>query len=203
MTDPLLPGGAGLPNERLDPPGYGQPEAGREGTPAASEPGGAARPAPGSRPTDGQPLGRKGKLIAILILVVPLAIILWAVKDNVTSDDLKVGDCFNVPSGTTVSTIQHFPCTETHTAEVIHVTKFTDDGSYPISFRFDSFVQTACIPVFQTYVGTDIDSAPDLSIGYFFPSRDTWSSGDRVITCYVVRKDEGPMTKSVKGSASS
>lgn len=201
MTDSLGPGGAGMPNEPLDPGGYGQPEAAREGTPAGSEPGGVVRPAPGSRPTDGQPLGRKGKLIALLVLVVPLALIIWAVKDNVSADDLKVGDCFNIPSATTVSTIQHFPCTESHTAEVIHVTTFTDDGTtYPISFRFDSFAGTACTPVFQTYVGAALDSKPDLSIGYFFPSRDGWAKGDRAITCYVNRADGAPMTSSLKGS---
>jgi hypothetical protein len=52
------------------------------------------------------------------------------------------------------------------------------------------------------YAGREINADPDLSIGYFYPSRDGWSSGDRTITCYVARSDEGPMTQSVKGSAS-
>ena len=211
MTDPHVPGGAGSPDPRLSPDGGRQPEAAPSAydaaqpqppawsTPAGSEPGGAA-PLPAA-PASGQPLSRKGKLIALAVLVVPLALIIWAVKDNVAADDLKVGDCFNVPSGTTVQTITNFPCTESHTAEVFHVTTYTESGTaYPLSFNFDSFVDTACTPVFATYVGAGLDARPDLSFGYFFPSRDGWSKGNRAITCYVTKTDEAPMTSSVKGS---
>ena len=67
---------------------------------------------------------------------------------------------------------------------------------------FDVFVVATCNPAFQAYVGIDVNADPDLSIGYFYPLADGWSSGDRGVTCYAERVDSGPMTNSVKGSAS-
>ena len=135
-------------------------------------------------------------------IVVFLAVVLFAVRNNVKADDLKVGDCFNIPTGASIQTVEHHACTESHTAEVFHVAEYTGDGtSYPISLTLNRFVDTACAPVFETYVGGTIDSTPDLSIGYFYPSRDGWSGGDRTITCYVARTDEGPTTESAKGAA--
>lgn len=151
--------------------------------------------------TAAKPGSRKAGLIAVAILVVPLAIILWAVRDNKSADDLKVGDCFNVPTATEVQTIESHPCTESHTGEVFHVATYSDDGTtYPISLSFDRFADTSCTPVFAAYVGADFDARPDLSIGYFFPTRDGWGQGDRVITCYVGMADESAMTTSLKGS---
>jgi hypothetical protein len=67
----------------------------------------------------------------------------------------------------------------------------------------NSFVDSACVPVFATYVGTDYDSSDDLTIGYFYPSRDGFDGGDRTVTCYVVRIDDAKLTRSLKGSAGS
>ena len=216
MTDPIVPSGPGSPDphvgteldgEPAAPPPIAPPaplaptqvEAAAWGTPAAAAPGVAVAAPP---PTTGsKPNSRRAGLIAVAILVVPLALILWAVKDNVAADDLKVGDCFNIPTATTVKTIEHHPCTESHTAEVFHVATYTDSATtYPISLRFDSFANDACTPVFATYIGADIDSRTDLSVGYFFPTSDGWAGGDRAITCYVAKADEAPMTSSLKGS---
>jgi hypothetical protein len=199
MTDSLAPGGAGSPNTQPDPDERERP--GQLGAAAGSEPEGTATPAP---PSGGQPAGRKGLLIVILVLVLPLAIILWAVKDNTSADDLKAGDCFDLPTAASVSTVTHHPCTEAHTAEVFHVAEFTgSDMDFPVSFVLSRFVSENCAPAFETYVGADIDSNPDLAVGYFHPNSDGWSSGDRTITCYITRADEGPMTESVKASGTS
>ncbi|HYN68639.1 MAG TPA: septum formation family protein [Candidatus Eisenbacteria bacterium] len=146
--------------------------------------------------------GRWRTAIVIGVIVVFLAIVLYVVRNSVSAGDLKVGDCFDIPTQTTIKTVDHHPCTESHTAEVILVADYTGEGStYPISLRLNSFVEEHCQPAFTTYVGREIDSLPDLSIGYFYPSRDGWENGDRTITCYVARSDEGQMVESVKGSA--
>jgi hypothetical protein len=130
-----------------------------------------------------------------------LAIVLYAVKDNTAADDLKAGDCFDLPTASSVSTVTHHPCTEAHTAEVFHVVEFTgSDMDFPVSFVLSRFVNENCAPAFETYVGTDIDSNADFAVGYFYPDSDGWSNGDRTITCYITRADEGPMTESVKAS---
>lgn len=145
--------------------------------------------------------GRLRSGVTIGVIVAFLAIVLYVVRNSVSAGDLKVGDCFDIPTGATIKTVDRHPCTEIHTAEVILVADYTgDESTYPISLRLDSFVEDNCGPAFTTYVGREIDSVPDLSIGYFYPSRDGWENGDRTITCYVARSDEGPMVESVKGS---
>ena len=179
--------------------GSGSPEAAPDNPVSpSSQPADANAPAADVAGKRGKRGGR-GAIVIIGGLVVFLAVVLFAVRNNVTADDLKVGDCFNVPSGASAQTVEHHACTESHTAEVFHVAEYTGDGStYPISLSLNSFVQEACGPVFETYTGQSLDTATDLTVGYFYPSRDSWSSGDRTITCYVIREDEGLMTESVK-----
>jgi hypothetical protein len=161
----------------------------------------AEAPEPAPTPPAAKPGSRKAGLIAIAILVVPLALILWAVKDNQAAADLKAGDCFNLPTATTFQTVETRPCAEAHTGEVFHTAEY--DGrelTVPISFALSGFVETSCGPAFQAYVGKSIDESPDLTIGYLYPTGDAWSDGDRTITCYIARADEGTMTGSLKAS---
>jgi hypothetical protein len=111
---------------------------------------------------------------------------------------LKVGDCFVIPNGTTIQTVEKHPCTESHNAEVIFVGEH-DGTTYPISLTLDRYIDENCVPAFEPYVGRPFESDPAMTIGYFYPSRETWDSGDRTITCYVSQPDDGPMTESVKG----
>jgi|GEM_PF-1672940 len=204
--------------------GFGAPATGGFGTPASPPPpsdawGAPSAAAPGAAPagwTPGAPLQPAkrpggGRLRPIIISVVILAIVVVAVVVNALGPkavgDLKVGDCFDVPTlaseDDTVDTVQHHPCTESHTGEVIFVGDYAPATDvYPEVSDFDTFVGNACKPAFQQYVGTDLDSSPDLSIGYFYPLSDGWSNGDRSVTCYAVRDDNGPMTTSVKGTES-
>ena len=193
MTDGSAPGGAGSPD-----------------VPANSASGGPVQP-PSGQPPSGQPpspdastAGKQpGKWRAPIIIggiVVFLAVVLFVVRNNVAADDLKVGTCFDIPTATSIQTVEQHPCNESHNAEVIFVGDH-DGTTYPISLALDRFVGENCEPAFETYIGTDIESSGDLVIGYFYPDRDGWDSGDRTITCYVAKSDESPMTESLKGSA--
>ena len=142
--------------------------------------------------------GGRGAIIIVGILIAFIAIVLFIVRNNVAADDLAVGDCFLIPDGTTIQTVEKQPCTESHNAEVIFVGEYTGD-SYPISLSLDSYIEESCVPAFESYVGRSVDSEPALSIGYFYPSRDSWDSGDKTITCYISQPDESPMTESLKG----
>jgi hypothetical protein len=155
-------------------------------------------PAPPIAPAK-QP-GRLRPIIGVGVLVLLLGGILWAVKDNAAADDLKAGDCFNVPASSSVSTVEKHACTESHDAEVFHVVEYDGGTTYPITLTLESYVETTCVPVFATYVGADLDTRVDLAIGYFYPSRDGWEGGDRTVTCYLANDDESKLTKSVKGT---
>jgi hypothetical protein len=160
---------------------------------------------PGGPPSSGAPAepatAKPGKLrpiIAIGVIVALLAIVLFVVRNNVAADDLKVGDCFDIPNGTTIKTVEKHPCNESHNAEVIFIGEYTDGSTYPISLSLDRYIESSCAPAFETYVGRALDSEPALSVGYFHPTRDGWDAGDRTITCYISQPDESPMTKSLK-----
>jgi hypothetical protein len=158
-------------------------------------------PPSGEWPNAAAPAARPGRLRPVIIIgaiVVFIAIVLFVVRNNVAADDLKVGDCFEIPNGTSIQTVEKHPCNESHNGEVFFVGEYTGD-TYPISLSLNSYIEDSCVPAFETYVGRSADSEPALSIGYFYPSRDNWNSGDRTITCYVSQPDDSPMTQSLKG----
>jgi hypothetical protein len=161
----------------------------------------APAPAPPSSP-DATPARQSGGRRPVLIIgaiVVFLAVVLFAVRNNVSADDLEVGTCFNIPDGTTVQTVERQPCTESHNGEVFFVGDH-QGTSFPIALSLDSYIDDNCVPAFETYIGTAIADVTDLTIGYFHPSREGWDGGDRRITCYVARSNQAPMTESLKGS---
>ena len=64
--------------------------------------------------------------------------------------------------------------------------------------REGSNVSDNCVPASTAYVGRSLDVDPPLYIGYFSPTHDSWDNGDRSITCYVAREDEGMTTGSLR-----
>ena len=198
-TEPAAPGsgaGFGMPSGE----GFGAPAA-PSALPEAWTPGPALTASAGRRD------GRKRLVIAAIVIVV-IGVIGYAVKDRGTSSPLKleVGDCFDVPTSTTVTdvidSVQHHPCTESHTAEIYYITPYTGagaDGPYPAVSAFHDFATAACPAAFEAYTGASFDSSPDLNVGWFFPVVDGWTSGDKTIQCYIERTDHTPMTRSVKG----
>jgi hypothetical protein len=176
-------------------PGPVNEPTGQSGPPSAS-PGDASPPA--DAPPAKQP-GTRRPIIIIGAIGVFLAVVLFAVRNNVGADDLEVGTCFNIPDGTTVQTVERQACTDSHTGEVFYVGDY-EGTSYPISLTLDGYVDDNCLPAFESYVGTEIEAVTDLTVGYFHPSRDGWDDGDRTVTCYVARSDEAAMTQSLKGS---
>jgi len=193
--------------------GFGMPAGQGFGAPSGSSfdtpPAGWSTPgAPGAptgkplTPRSGRPRVSKGLIIGLVVLVVVVGG-LFLFRDRLTGDasDLAIGDCFDVPSANVdISSVQHHPCTESHTGEIFFITNYPDAATYPADNDFIQFAVDHCNPVFTTYVGATVDNSPDLTVGLFYPQSDGWSSGDRTVQCYATRVDGGPMTKSVKGS---
>ena len=184
MTDEPTPGGPALPGADQPP----EPPASSE-SPAPTQRGAAQWTRP----------GKQRNILVGGVIVAFLAIVLFAVRNNVQADDLKVGDCFNIPAGTSFQTVEKLACTESHNAEVIFVGEYTGT-TYPIALSLDAYLNDNCVTAFEAYVGRAIDSAPELSIGYVHPSRDGWDNGDKTITCYLSQPDQSPMTESLKAT---
>ena len=138
--------------------------------------------------------------IGIIVVIVAGGFIL---RDRLSSNagDLKVGDCFDDPASTveTINDVQHHPCTEAHTAEVVFLGKMTgDNATYPADASFDAWAQSNCLPAWEAYTGKSFETDPVLTLNYYLPTSDGWSKGDRDVICYAVRLDNAPLTVSVK-----
>ena len=140
--------------------------------------------------------------VSIAVLVVILGAVVWAVKDNQSAGDLGIGQCFDVPTGSTIKTVVKHACTEAHDAEVFYVGEYSGtDTEDPGIVGWNAYIDSACLPVFETYTGESADTSADLTYGWFYPSEAGWNAGDRTFTCYANRKDEAKLAQSVKGSA--
>lgn len=137
-------------------------------------------------------------------IVVVIAVGLFALRPFLSGNagELAVGDCFDPPTtpNQEVKDVQHHPCADVHHGEVIFVGKIEGFTTYPTDPEFSQFVQNTCLPAYTAYTGTDllttVDSGADM--GYFVPTTSGWTGGDRSVTCYATRRDDGPMQGSVK-----
>jgi hypothetical protein len=154
-------------------------------------------------PVAAKPPSKLRVAIPLIVILGFLGFVLWSTRDNQSADDLAVGTCFDVPTSASVSTVTKHACTEAHDAEVFHNAEYPNQDTYPITLSFRNFASDTCSPVFATYIGEAPDVNGDLDFGIFYPTSDTWSSGDRTVTCYAYRIDEAKLTKSVKGPAGS
>ena len=92
-------------------------------------------------------MSRRRSIVAFGVILAFLGIVLYVVKDNTAANDLKAGDCFDIPSADTVKTVVHHACTEPHTAEVFLVVQFSgSDMQTPLTFVLENFVGTTCGP---------------------------------------------------------
>jgi hypothetical protein len=143
----------------------------------------------------------QGWIIRIAIIaVIVIGGLIFRDRLSGSAGDLKVGDCFDEPKGAqTVKEVQHHPCTDSHTSEVVFVGNVPgENASYPGEAAFTTFAVQNCSPAFTTYTGKDINSQTDLDMGYFFPLEEGWGKGDHALTCYIVRTDGTPVTQSFK-----
>lgn len=118
-----------------------------------------------------------------------------------SAGSLSVGDCFDEPTSTTgtVEDVQHHPCTDSHTAEVVFVGNFAPaTDAYPADADFRTFFEGSCGPAFDSYTGLAFVTDTTYDMSAFTPTAEGWTKGDRKVTCYAVRIDKGPMTQSIK-----
>lgn len=137
-----------------------------------------------------------------ILIIAAIAAGAFIFRDRLSGNagDLAVGDCFQVPlEAVEVSDVQHSPCTESHTGEVVYVGDINPaPEAYPTEQQFFDAVGTQCVPAFNAYTGRDFQSDTELDIGYFFPTTEGWADGDHELVCYAIRIDEAAMTSSLK-----
>lgn len=123
-------------------------------------------------------------------------------SDPVDSDvfDIKVGECLNETSGTTVSTVPKVACTEPHDFEVYYDFNLSGGSTYPGDAAITEQANDGCEAPFTTFIGIPYaDSA--LDVNTYTPTKRSWEEGnDRKVSCLVSSPD-GQTTGTLKGSA--
>ena len=115
--------------------------------------------------------------------------------------DLAVGDCFDIPIGSSgvVEEVAHHPCTDAHDAEVVVVGNYEPaTDAYPSESELTDFETDRCITAFNTYTGLDFNTDELYGMGTLEPTADGWADGDHEITCYLHRLDATKLTVSLK-----
>ena len=104
---------------------------------------------------------------------------------------IKVGDCLDDASSTgTVTTAPIVPCAEPHNSEAYKSVQMTD-GAFPGDDAVTTQANEACAAAFPAFIGIAYDDS-NLSISYYFPTKESWANGDREIMCTVY--DDGVKT---------
>lgn len=111
-------------------------------------------------------------------------------------DELRGGDCLVVAKlGDSVLKVPVVPCRRTHDAEVVGITRVP--GRWHGQAALEKLANSACAKLFRGYVGIDLDSS-DHGVGWFGPTADSWSHGDRLLVCFA-GDDGAAMTGSLRG----
>lgn len=111
---------------------------------------------------------------------------------------LKVGDCFDDTSGSTVTELPVVPCASAHDNEVFYELTLPA-GEYPGDDGIDAAASPVCEAEFATFVGVTYDESA-LSFSDLRPTRESWEArDDRVVQC-IVYDEQGKVTGSLRGT---
>lgn len=111
---------------------------------------------------------------------------------------LRVGDCLTMVQGAEVETVPVVPCSEPHSDEVFF-DFVLDDGDFPGDEAIAQAAEEGCVAEFPAFVGLAWEEST-LDIGWYSPTSESWSNGDRVITC-TIYDPAGDVTGSLAGAA--
>ncbi|KAB2351725.1 DUF4190 domain-containing protein [Actinomadura rudentiformis] len=116
---------------------------------------------------------------------------------DVRANKMRVGDCINDNSGATTSiegpveveSVKVVPCTTPHDGEVLATFRLST-ATLPSESQMSTLAGKGC----QQRIGSRLSREParrSLATSYYFPSVQSWASGDRAITCVAVHAKDG------------
>ena len=117
---------------------------------------------------------------------------------NTSAFNVEVGQCVQLPNGSTISRVEVVECTAEHDGEVYHIEKLTDKER-PSEDWLNMRMESICSNAFEGYVGAAYEDS-DLRITTMFPTEASWKRGDRDIVCIAISNDGEKLSQSVKDS---
>jgi hypothetical protein len=221
VTVPPDPGFQGYPPPPGPPP-YGPPPSGpphygppHYGPPPYGPPSGGLYPPPppplpyqgtADQPYYSSPPKKSSKkwwliggisIVLLLLVVVVVGFIAVGASGShrKTATDVAVGDCISkIPDGNKVMSVKTVSCDQPHGGEVFAVLMMPD-GDYPGQSAVEAYHEK-CSPALAAYSPAAMtDDSVQLYVLY--PTADTWSNGDRAVTCIATL--DPPRAGSLKG----
>lgn len=112
---------------------------------------------------------------------------------------IAVGDCLN-DGGVDgeVTTVETIDCAQPHDSEA-YASILMDDGEFPGDDVVEAFAIEQCTTAFDSFVGLAYAEST-LSFSYYYPTTESWASGDREILCLLV-DPAGKVEGSLEGAA--
>lgn len=98
-------------------------------------------------------------------------------------DDVGTGECYQVGSTRTVTTVTLVACSAAHDRELFG-RSVLPAGPFPGDRVVDSEADRRCRPLFASYVGRDVNSSV-LSYTWTAPGRAAWEAGSRQVNCAI------------------
>jgi Septum formation len=144
-------------------------------------------------------------LIARLILIL-IAIILIVTPFPATSerpgeapfDELRMGDCIQLPKANEARTVDAVPCAQAHDVEVFAVVQLHEQ-TWPSDTKMEQIADQACSARFGEYVGTPWHDST-LDITWFSPIKESWAPGRQRMLCMLGMPNGGKLVGSMKGA---
>lgn len=111
-------------------------------------------------------------------------------------ESLAVGECFD--DGWSDEEVYREDCTKSHDGEITaNVT--LPAAPYPGKSQLDELSREQCDAEFSKYVGNTVDKS-ELKSTYWYPTKEEWGAGNRLVICAAYGPDDELLTSSVKGS---
>jgi hypothetical protein len=141
------------------------------------------------------------RLRRVFVGVLVAAALLTGCAGEQRAASLAVGDCFDDTEAMfteeEIFRVPSVPCTQPHDNEVFHVAQYP--GSAYARDDIEEFADRVCYSAFGPYVGRSYETSI-VDYSWFMPTPDSWSLGDREITCIAFHMDFEKLRGSVRGS---
>ena len=128
------------------------------------------------------------RLVVVAILAATVASSCSALADVMSPEvaDLEEGDCFSLDElPKEIGNVRRTPCLSRDAAEVTGWVEIPDDGEYPGAAWFNGVLVNWCSREFEE-ANTGLD-ASYYTIGWMYPTLESWDDGDRAALCYSAR----------------
>jgi hypothetical protein len=130
--------------------------------------------------------------------------------EEISVFDIAVGDCFDSGSGLDayggddggeVLTVTRVSCEEPHEAEAFGTVEVEGYDTYPGDDELVALADRECDALVQGYLLDTWELPLEAQIFYYYPSRGTWTMGDREVLCFFGEVSGGDLSGELRGDA--